>query len=403
MTGEHAPTILCMASMEKGHDFMRECKRRGWRVLLVSVNELEHAGWPRESIDETFFMPDLYNVQHVINGVSYLARTRLIDRIVALHDLDFEAAAALREHMQLPGLSSSRARYFRDKLAMRVRAREAGLPVPDFVHILHHHTVWEYMQRVPPPWLLKPRYEAGSLGIKRIEAEHELWPILEQLGDAQSNHLLERFLPGDLYHVDSIVSGGKVVFAEAHAYGRPLLEIVHHGGLFTTRSLPAKSKDGKALRKLNEQALKAMELTDGVSHTEFIKDETGQLAFLETSARVGGANIAELVEVATGISLWREWAKLETRAPGESYKPPEHRQNAAGMITSLARQEWPDTSAYDDPEIVWRLTMPHHAGLIVVSPDDQRVEALLSGYGTRFEHDFFHALPPQTESAHDLH
>jgi hypothetical protein len=73
------------------------------------------------------------------------------------------------------------------------------------------------------------------------------------------------------------------------------------------------------------------------------------------------------------------------------------------MITSLARQEWPDTSAYDDPEIVWRLTMPHHAGLIVVSPDDQRVEALLSGYGTRFEHDFFHALPPQTESAHDLH
>ena len=48
------------------------------------------------------------------------------------------------------------------------------------------------------------------------------------------------------------------------------------------------------------------------SHSEYIRgDHDGELYFLETSSRVGGANIAELVEASSGVNLWREWAKLE--------------------------------------------------------------------------------------------
>ena len=63
------------------------------------------------------------------------------------------------------------------------------------------------------------------------------------------------------------------------------------------------------------------------------------------------------------------------------------------MIVSLARQEWPDTSAYDDPEIAWRVNRRHHAGLVVVSPDAGRVQALLDSYQPRFYNDFFANLP----------
>src|SRR5437764_1158973 len=133
-----AITILCLSSYEKGQEFLRECKRQGYHVILLTVTELEHANWPRESIDELYFMPDLAKVDDVIKGVSFLARTRAIERIVGLDDYDVWTAAALREHLRVPGMGDTTVRYFRDKLAMRLKAQEHGIPVPDFVPILNY-------------------------------------------------------------------------------------------------------------------------------------------------------------------------------------------------------------------------------------------------------------------------
>jgi biotin carboxylase len=121
-------------------------------------------------------------------------------------------------------------RYFRDKLAMRARAKEAGIPVPEFVHVLNYDSLREFMARVPAPWLLKPRSQASGIGMKKIHEPSELWPWLERLGDKQSNYLLEQFVPGTVYHVDSVASEREIVFAEAHAYGTPPLETSHHAG-----------------------------------------------------------------------------------------------------------------------------------------------------------------------------
>ena len=149
-------TILCITSYEKGQEFIRECKRQGAYVILLTVTALEQANWPRESIDEVFYMPDLSKTDEVILGVSFLARTRTIDSIVALDDYDVWTAASLREHLRVPGMGDTTVRYFRDKLAMRLRARENGIPVPEFVHVLNHDRIRQYMDRVPPPWMLQP-------------------------------------------------------------------------------------------------------------------------------------------------------------------------------------------------------------------------------------------------------
>ncbi len=201
-------TMLCICSYEKGQEFVRECKRQGWRVLFLTVTGLEQANWPRESIDELFVMPDLSKLDDVIRGVSYLARTRVIDRIAALDDYDVPTAATLREHLRLPGVGESIMRYFRDKLAMRVKAREQGIPVPDFVHVLNHDAIRSFMTAVPPPWVLKPRAEASTIGITKVNTPEEFWPRLEELADRQSYYVLERFLSGDVYHVDSLVVRG---------------------------------------------------------------------------------------------------------------------------------------------------------------------------------------------------
>ncbi|HTX37387.1 MAG TPA: hypothetical protein VME43_20305 [Bryobacteraceae bacterium] len=394
-------TILCLASYEKGHEFLRQCKRQGWTVVLVTAESIrEKAHWPREAIDEIFYLPDdhqQWNPAHLRNGVSYLARTRLFDRIVPLDDFDVELAAMLREHLRVPGMGQTTAHYFRDKLAMRLRAAEAGIAVPEFIHVLNHPRLAEFLGRVPPPWVLKPRSMAGAIGIRKIHSAEEFWAIVEGLGDEQSNYLLERFVPGDIFHVDSIVYEREIRFAIASAYGTPPFEVAHGGGIFTTRILERDGETAQRLLAENRRVLATLGLLRGVSHTEYILGrEDGRVYFLETSARVGGANIAELVEAATGINLWAEWAKVELAGGKAPYDPPEPRGDYSGLLVSLARQEQPDTSAFNDPEIVWRMALPHHIGLIVRSPSPARVRELLADYTARVARDH-HASAPARE------
>jgi len=366
----------------------------GCRVYLLTVEKLRHADWPHEAIDEMFFMPDELPLPGLLNAVSYAARTRKINRIVALDEFDMENVSAIREHLRIPGMGLTTVRYFRDKLAMRMRAKEAGVPVPEFVHVLNHDELQDYMARVAAPWLLKPRSQASGIGMKKIYQPYELWPWLDKLGDEQSHFLLEQFVPGSVFHVDSVVNEREVLFADAHVYGVPPLDVSHAGGVFTTRTVERDSADAKALQEVNKKLIESLGLLRGVTHAEFLKSHSdGNLYFIEIAARVGGAYISDVVEAASGINLWREWARLEVGAGKTPYSIPPQRRNYAGVIVSLARQEEPDTSAYNDPEIVYRVKKYHHAGFVVKSPDPARVKELLESYSGRFVTDFLATQP----------
>jgi len=397
-------TILCLASYEKGHEFLREAKRQGASVVLVTAESIrEKALWPMEAIDEIFYLPEEgnhWNPLHLRNAVSYLARTRVFDRILALDDFDVELAAMLREHLRIPGMGETTVRHFRDKLAMRMRAAEAGIRVPEFIHVLNHPRLARFMETVPPPWILKPRSMAGAIGMRKVHNADEFWGIVESLGDEQSNYLLERFVPGDIFHVDSIVYEREIRFAIASGYGSPPFEVAHGGGIFTTRILERDGETAGRLLAENQRVLAALGLLRGVSHTEYIIGrEDGRVYFLETSARVGGAHIAELVEAATGINLWAEWAKIEV-AGSAPYDPPQPRGDYAGLLVSLTRQEHPDTSPFNDPEVVWRMDMLNHIGLIVCSWSAARVRELLDVYAGRVARDYHASAPARDKPGH---
>ncbi|MBV9227418.1 MAG: ATPase, partial [Acidobacteriaceae bacterium] len=295
-----------MASYEKGHRFMQEAKKQGCRVYLLTSESLrDTARFPHESLDDIFYMQDEryeWNLQHMLYGVAHLCRNLKIDRVIALDDFDLEKAALLREHFRIPGLGESATRLFRDKLAMRLCAAENGIPVPEFTATINYHDITHFVDSVRPPWVLKPRLMAGAIGIKKYYEREEVWQRIHSLGDQQSFFVLERFVPGDIFHVDSIWFGGEMVTAVASVYGTPPLEVTTGGGIFTTRLLPRFSQTEGELRQLNERVLRVFGLRNGVSHTEFIRSrEDGSFHFLETSARVGGANIADLLEAGTGM------------------------------------------------------------------------------------------------------
>lgn len=398
-------TILVLASYEKGHNFLRSAKNQGWKVILLTSQSLkDQAEWPRESIDEIFYMPDVDKVwdrEQTLRAVSYLARTRRFDRIVPLDDFDLEVAAMLREHLRVPGMGDTTTRHFRDKLAMRVRAKSAGLRIPDFIHLLNDEDIAEFARTVPAPWVLKPRFLAGAIGIKKAHDAAELENHIKKLGDERSFYVLERFIPGDVFHVDSLVHHQKILFARGSRYGRPPLNVSHDGDVFTSRLLDPTSEVAQSLVAMNAKVLEAMRLVRGASHTEFIRGHAdGEIYFLETSARVGGAHLSEMVAAGTGIDLWAEWAKSEIAGEDGDYTLPPTRSDHTGLLISLAREEWPDTSVFADPEVVWRLKKRHHVGLVVRSESEGRVDELLESYLEILRRDF-HAVAPPQEKATD--
>ena len=393
---ENTQRFLCIASYEKGQDFLRQLADLGIKPTLLTMDKLRDAPWPREILEEIVTMPAGLTNEQITNTVTWLARGRNFDCIAALDEFDMEIGAQLREHMRIPGVGTTAIAYYRDKLAMRMGARDAGFLVPEFVRVLNYDELRAYMDRVPAPWLLKPRSEASALGIKKIQVPEDLWRALDELGDRQSFFLMEQFVPGEIFHVDSIISEGEVVFSSVHRYGRPPMQVMHEGGVFTTRTVDRNSDDWKQLTELNARLAPALGLERGVTHGEYIRAHAdGRFYFLEIAARVGGAFISDLVEHSTGVNLWREWARIEVaHLRNEPYIPPTPREDYAGSVLCLAKEEEPDTSAFNAPEIVYRMKKHHHAGLIVRSADPQRVAQLLEEYSQAFVHQFLASMPP---------
>ncbi len=387
--------ILCISSYEKGQAFLRQAAALGLRVVLLTVDELRLADWPRDILEELITMPTGLTLEQITHTVTYLARSRKFDLLVALDEFDMETAAALREHMRLPGMGRTTTANYRDKLAMRQVAAGAGALVPEFIGILNYDDLRHYMANVPAPWVLKPRADASAIGIRKIHEPEQLWRALDELGDRGSHYLLERFVPGEIFHVDSVLSEREVVFASASQYGKPPMQTMHEGGVFTTRILDRASPEAAALKTLNAWLMPAMGMLRGVTHAEYIRaHEDGRYYFLEAAARVGGAFIADVVETATNLNPWAEWARIEVAAlRGRPYTLPSLRQDYAGSVICLARTAEPDTTMFDAPEITYRLKKHHHAGLIVRSSDPERIRQLLDDYGRRFADEYLATAP----------
>ena len=401
MSENTTQTFLCIASFFKGEAFLRACKEAGNTVFLVTSKKLENEAWPKDHIDSTFYLEEdasgNWNMNHLIEGLAHQMQENAIDRVVALDDFDVEKAAQIREHFRIPGMGQTTSRHFRDKLAMRVKAAEAGISIPAFSTLFNNNAINKFAKKTKGPWVVKPRAEASATGIQKVDNLDDLWKAIHNLGDKRHEYLVEQFKPGDVYHADSLIVEGKVVFCRVSKYMNTPFEVAHGGGIFRSHTIPFGSKDDRAIQKMNKEVMKAFGMQYSATHTEFIKcHDDGKIYFLETASRVGGAHLAEMVEASSGINLWAEWAKLESAmAKNISYKAPKATKEHTGIVVSLSRFQHPDTSSFTDEEIWWRLKKEYHIGLIVKSKKHDRIKNLLDEYAHRIQHEFHASAPAQ--------
>lgn len=379
---------------------MDEMKKLGNKIILVTSESLTEKNWPWHAIDEVFYMtevsPSVWNLDHLVQGFTYLMKTRKVDAVIALDDYDVEKAALIRETFRIPGMGQTTHRYFRDKLAMRQMAKDSGISVPEFTAIFNDETVRQFVESVPAPWVLKPRSEASASGIKKVKTSDELWRAIDELKEERHIFLLESFKPGDVYHVDCLVYQKKIVFNSSSKYLAPPMTVSHDGGVFRTKTLKRDSQEYRDLEEINDQVLTKFGLVNGATHSEFIKGQDGKYYFLETASRVGGAHIPDLVEAATGINIWREWAKLENALlRGDRYEIAKPTDFFAGLVISLVKDKNPDTSAFNCPEVQKYLPMDYHIGIVYKSADEAKIQECLDLAAHKINEGILNVLPPK--------
>ena len=389
----HNKTFVCISNYFKGADFLISLKKLGNTVYLITSEKLRHKPWPFEYIDEVFYMEGQdvdWNLEHLLLGVGNLMKNHKIDTIIALDDFDVEKATYLRENLRIDGMGQTTGRYFRDKLAMRMRAKSCGITNPNFCSLFNDHDINTFADTIPAPWVLKPRSEASASGIIKVHSKEDLWMHINEMGNNRFKYLVEQFRPGDVYHCDSLILDGKIIFSITSKYLSTPMEISQGGGIFRSANITYNSADDKAIKKCNEQVIKGFGLKHGTAHSEYIKcKDDGIIYFLETSSRVGGAHLAEMVACASNINLWAEWAAIENAlSKGLEYKLPKVKKEFAGIVLTLSKFEHPDLTSFDDAEVCFRVPLDYHAGLIVNSDKQERVLELLDDYAERLVRDF---------------
>lgn len=392
--------IVCIASEFKGNEFIEEAQNAGWHVTLVTREDIKDSNWAWLSLNEIVTVPKDAREEEYLQAVVNHASKMPVHHVVGMDEFDVLPAARAREYLQIfKGMSRSHALRFRDKLTMRSIASSSGIDCPEFVGIFNPHDINEYLERVPAPWIVKPRTEVSAFGIRKCETAEEVWNVLTDLDsrntwrDHPSKYQIERFIEGNVYHVDSVIEDDRVVAQGINEYGTTPFKVAQ-GGVFTSSTVDYKSKDRKELEKINKKLLKAFNHERGVAHAEFLKsDADGKFYLVEVASRVGGAYIANVHEHANGFNLWREWGKLETATRKNPYEKPKTRKEYAGIALALANQDCPDTSHYTDEEIVYRVDKPKHVGLIFRSDKKDKLDILLSTYRERITNDFLEIAP----------
>ena len=403
---ENPKTFICISNYFKGADFLIHLKELGNKVYLITTEKLRDEPWPFKHIDEVFYMTGQdtdWNLEHLLLGVGNLMKSNAVDAIVALDDFDVEKATYLRENLRISGMGQTTGRYFRDKLAMRMRAKSCGISNPNFCSLFNDHDINIFADTISPPWVLKPRSEASASGIIKVFDKESLWIHINEMGNNRFKYLLEQFRPGDVYHCDSLVVNNKIIFSITSKYLTTPMEISQGGGIFRSANIEYDSEDDKAIKAVNEQVIKGFGLKNGVAHSEYIKcKDNDKIYFLETSSRVGGAHIAEMVAEASNINLWKEWAAIEDALAKETkYSLPKIKKGYAGIVLTLSKFQHPDLSSFSDPEVCFRVPLDYHAGLIVKSDSCERVLELLNNYADRLVKDF--ATVIEQKKVNNLH
>ncbi len=291
--------------------FTRGLAEVGAQVLGVGDGSPD--GELRRYLTDYLEVPSIMDEEDVIARVHRWVRGRSIDRILANWEPLVIVAARLRERFGMPGMSVDAVRGFRDKQLMKDRVAAAGLRVPRAQRVRTVKEVWNALEAIGFPAIIKPISGAGSADTYRVESARDMdrvLPYMQHVVEA----ICEEFIDGEEYTYDTASVGGVPAYESVTRYIPNALEMRSNEWI-SPIMLSVRDMDQPHVRagvKLGREVLRTLGMGDGMTHMEWFLTSSGEVVFGEVACRPGGACVVDQMNYTSDIDLFREWARVAT-------------------------------------------------------------------------------------------
>ncbi len=280
---------------------IKAAKELGYEIILVDYDE-----------NATGFA--LADVKLVVSTLDKeeVYRQALIYRpdvvITSTSDGPVRTAAYVNEKLgKKPDLSYEDSLCATIKSHMRKRLEENHVPVPVYYVVENWAGFWEAVKALDGRCIVKPSDNAGSRGVTLLEGGEKTEEELRRAYDYSKGNsrngivMVEEFMSGAEVSVEAMTVNGKteiISITDKYITQPPyFVEIAH--------SEPSRlgGEIQERIREVALQAIRAIRLQNGPSHTEIKVTEEGPKV-VEIAARLGGDFItSRLVPLSTGVDL----------------------------------------------------------------------------------------------------
>lgn len=236
-------------------------------------------------------------------------------RIIIFDEGDLVFAATLRSYFNLYGQTVNSALAYRDKLLMKRYVAEAGISVPTHCEVSSVAATLRFAHEHGYPFVFKPIDGAGSVDTHVFKDEADLRRVLTERDYFNHSHpnnfMVEKFINGDMYHIDGIVYNGEIIVVHPSGYTNTCLEFMN-GKPLGDYMLTVQNPLFVRLNEFSRKVIRSLPSPDSfVFHLEVFHTLADEIVFCEIASRVGGADINLTWKECLGINLRKEFFRLQ--------------------------------------------------------------------------------------------
>ena len=287
--------------------FVRAAARLPDVRLLGVVHTPPEAGVYHDFVKVT----DPLATQDIIDATEILRKRHgQPERIIGILEAMMVQLAQARAHFGVPGTPPAVAELFRDKAKMKAALRTDGLPVARNRLLRGEGDARGFASEVGFPMVLKPPAGMGARSTWRVNSLEELLRGVAGIGASEARPILaEEFLRGREFSFETVTVGGVPRVESVSHYLPSCLEVLENPWIQWTCVLPRdiSGPEYDGAREMSRGAIKALGLTDGVTHMEWFQRPDESLVIGEIAQRPPGANISTMTGLAHDVDLFRAW------------------------------------------------------------------------------------------------
>jgi biotin carboxylase len=322
-------TVLFVGAGRHQRRALRRARELGLRVAAIDRNPAA-PGFADAHLAEVVDFAD------AVAAVEAAGRIEPDGVLTVASDRAVPVAALIAEKLGLPGIGTDTARVVTNKVAMRFRLAETGVPQPRFAAVRALDDARAALPEVGLPAVLKPADSAGQRGIALVRADDELEQALagalaeSRTGDA----ILERFHEGDEVNCLAVARGGQVSVLTLSDRRRPggdgfgvCLAHVHPAELDADTTAETE--------RVAVAAVRAVGLVDAVAYPQLLVSADG-VRLVEIAARVPAGLMDEVSRLGIGVDLVEIALRqaLGQEVPDEALRPRVRQPLAIRFLTA---------------------------------------------------------------------